>query len=119
MSCCAYNSFHLLNQSFVNLHFPQIPSLGTLAVGSLTSRDLEDLGWEANRAFDAEVLGLSTVDEFGADLLEGLDVLGGEGDADLVDFLQSISDYLHRACRCSYRALAEVLVTTFVVRHLC
>jgi hypothetical protein len=36
-------------------------------------------------ALDAEVLGLCAVDELGADLLEGLNLAGGEGDADLVD----------------------------------
>jgi hypothetical protein len=34
---------------------------------------------------DAQVLALGTLDELGADLLEGGDLAGGEGDADAVD----------------------------------
>lgn len=64
-------------------HLEHIPCLGTFSVGCLSGGDLEDLGWETDWALDAELLGLGTVDELGADLLEGLDVLGGEGDADL------------------------------------
>lgn len=37
---------------------------------------------------DAQLLGLGTVDELGADLLEGLDIARSERDADLVDFLR-------------------------------
>ena len=51
----------------------------------LTGRDLKDLGGETDGALDAEVLGLGAVDELLADLLEGRDLAGGEGDADLVD----------------------------------
>lgn len=77
-----------INQALVDAHLEHIPCLGTLTVGCLTGADLEDLGWEADGAFDAEFLGLGTVDELGADLLEGLDVAGGEGDADFMDFLE-------------------------------
>lgn len=64
-------------------HLEHVPCLRTFSVGCLSGGDLEDLGWETDWALDAEFLGLGAVDELGADFLEGLDVLGGEGDADL------------------------------------
>ena len=78
---------HVLNQTLVDSHLEGIPSLGSLTARCLAGRNLQNLGGEANGALDAKVLGLSTVDEFGADLLERLDVARGQGDADLVDFL--------------------------------
>ena len=52
-----------------------------------TGGDLESLGWETNWALDAEFLGLSTVDELLADLLERVDLSAGQSDSDLVGFL--------------------------------
>jgi hypothetical protein len=46
---------------------------------------LENLGGQSDGALDAEVLGLGALEQLGADLLEGLDLTGGESDADLVD----------------------------------
>ena len=66
-------------------HLEHVPSLGTLTARSLTGGDLEVLGWHADWALDAQLLALSTLDELAADLLEGLDLAAGEGDADLVD----------------------------------
>ena len=45
------------------------------------------LGWQPNRALDAEILSLRTLNELLADLLEGLDLSAGQGNADLVGFL--------------------------------
>jgi hypothetical protein len=69
----------------VDAHLVGVPGLGTLTVRCLTGGDLKDLGGETDGALDAELLVLGTVDELLADLLERLDVAGGEGDADLVD----------------------------------
>ena len=66
-------------------HLKGVPSLGTLTVRGLTGGDLEVLGGQAYGALDAKVLGLGAVNELSADLLKGLDLAGGEGDADLVD----------------------------------
>lgn len=66
-------------------HLKGVPGLGTLTTGGLAGGDLEVLGGEADGALNTEVLRLGTVDELGADLLEGLDLARGEGDADLVD----------------------------------
>jgi hypothetical protein len=71
----------------VDPHLVGIPSLGTLTVGGLSGGDLQGLGGEADGALDAEVLGLGALEELVADLLEGLNLAGGEGDADLVDLL--------------------------------
>jgi hypothetical protein len=46
-----------------------------------THRDLEGLGGEADGALGAEVLVLGTLNELLADLLEGLNLAGGQGDA--------------------------------------
>lgn len=74
-----------VDETLVDAHLEGVPGLGTLTVGGLTGGDLQVLGGEADGALDAELLGLGTVDELLADLLEGLDVARGEGDADLVD----------------------------------
>ena len=71
----------------MNLHLKHIPSLGTLTIWGLSGGDLEVLGGQANRSFDTEVLALGTINELGANLLEGFAVARSEGDADFVDFL--------------------------------
>jgi len=89
-----------INQTLMDPHLESIPSLGSLTTGRLPGGDLQGLGWEADRAFDSEVLGLGTLDELLADFLEGGDFSAGQGDADFVGF----------------RALAEIFL--FVVGHL-
>lgn len=66
-------------------HLVHVPGLGALTARGLAGGDLQVLGGHADGALDAEVLGLGAVDELLADLLEGGDLSGGEGDADLVD----------------------------------
>lgn len=68
-------------------HLKAIPGLGTFTTGGFTGGNLQGLGWETDRSLDAEFLSLGTLDEFTADLLEGIDLLASEGDADLVGFL--------------------------------
>lgn len=68
-------------------HLEGIPGLGSFTAGCLSGSDLEGLGRETDGALDAEFLALGTLDELLADLLEGLDFAGGQGDADLVGFL--------------------------------
>jgi hypothetical protein len=84
--CPGYTS-NLLNQTLVDSHLEAIPCLGTFTARSLASGDLKSLGWETDGALDTEVLGLGTVDEFLANLLEGLDLSAGQGDTDLVSLL--------------------------------
>jgi hypothetical protein len=71
----------------VDSHLKAIPGLGTFTTRSFTGGDLQVLGWETDGALGLEVLALGTVDEFTADLLEGLDFAAGKGDTDLVDLL--------------------------------
>lgn len=93
---------NLLDEALVDAELEQIPGLGTLTARSLAGHDLEGLGGQADGTLDAEVLGLGAVDELGADLLEGLDLAGGQGDADAV----------------SLGGLAVALVALLVRRHL-
>jgi hypothetical protein len=76
-----------LNETLVDAHLELVPGLGTLTVGGLTGGDLEGLGGKTDGTLDLEGLGASTVDQLLADLLEGGNLAGGEGDADLVDLL--------------------------------
>lgn len=71
----------------MDAHLVEIPSLGTLTARSLTGGDLEVLGGQTNGALNGEVLALGTLEELGADLLEGGDLAAGQGDPDLVGLL--------------------------------
>lgn len=78
---------NLLDETLVDAHLVLVPGLGTLTVGGLTGGDVQGLGGQTDGALDLQGLGASTVDQLLADLLEGGDLAGGEGDADLVDLL--------------------------------
>jgi hypothetical protein len=86
---CPYRRIkgNLLDETLVDAHLVLVPGLGTLTVGGLTGGDLQGLGGQTNGALDLQGLGASAVDQLLADLLEGGDLAGGEGDADLVDLL--------------------------------
>lgn len=71
----------------MDAHLVAVPGLGTLTARGLAGGDLEGLGGQADGALDAQVLALGALDQLGADLLEGLDLAGGQGDADLVGLL--------------------------------
>jgi hypothetical protein len=111
-----------VDKTLVDSHLKHVPGLGTLTTGGLAGSNLEVLGGEADGALDAEVLALGALDQLGADLLEGRDFLGGEGDADLVDLL--LEDEGLVVCfgvcggdRSTYGTLAELLLG-LLVRHL-
>lgn len=57
-----------VDEALVDAHLIGIPGLGTLTAGRLAGCDLEVLGGQADRALDAELLGLGAVDELLADL---------------------------------------------------
>jgi hypothetical protein len=78
---------NILDETLVDAHLVLVPGLGTLTVGGLTGGDLKGLGGKTDGTLDMEGLGASTVDELGADLLEGSDLARGEGDTDLVNLL--------------------------------
>lgn len=68
----------------MNPHFIAVPSFGAFTTWRLPCGNLQGLGREADRTTDPKVLALRTVDELGAYLLEGSDLAGSEGDADLM-----------------------------------
>lgn len=112
-----------IDEALVDSHLEHVPCLTTLTARGLSGGDLESLGGQTDGALDAEVLGLCALEEFGADLLEGLDFARGQGDADLVDFLFShvyisTETSLHMVLFQSYRALAEILLG-LLERHGC
>jgi len=71
----------------VDSHLEGVPCLTTLSARGLTGSNLKSLYWKTNWALDAEFLGLRTVDELLADLLERVDLSAGQSDSDLVGFL--------------------------------
>lgn len=81
--------FNSLDQSLVDSHLESIPGFGSFTTRGLSGGNLEGLGWETDGAFDAEVLGLGTLDKFLADLLEGGNFSAGQGDTDFVSFLRA------------------------------
>lgn len=84
---------NVLDETLVNAELEGVPGLRTLTARSLTGGDLEVLGRQADGALDGEALAAGTLNELGADLLEGLNLAGGEGDADAVA-LGSLADVL-------------------------
>jgi len=80
----AGNGGNSLNQALVDAHLVAVPGLGALTAGGLAGGDGQVTAGQADGALDAQVLALGAVDQLAADLLEGLDLAGGEGDADLV-----------------------------------
>jgi hypothetical protein len=73
----------------VDSHLKRIPSLRTFTAGCLSGGDLKGFGRETDGALDAEVLGLSTINELLAYLLKRGDLSASESDADLMSFLSS------------------------------
>ena len=70
--------------------FHLLPCFTTLPARCLASANFQVLGGQANGAFDAEILAFGTLNQFGAYLLESLDIARGQGDANLVDFLSDV-----------------------------
>jgi len=75
-----------VNETLVNSHLKHIPSLTTLTTRSLSRGDLKALGGQTNRTLNSEFLRLGAVNEFLADLFEGGDFLGCQGNSDSVGF---------------------------------
>lgn len=68
-------------------HFVVFPSLGTFTVRSLSGSNGQGLGWHSNRTLLLDTFLGSVSDNQVGDLFQRLNVGGGEGDSDLVDFL--------------------------------
>lgn len=83
-----------VNDSLVDSHLVSVPSLRTLTVRGLSGGDLQDLGWHSNRTLLDNLVVVGVLDDVGTDLLQGLDLGGGQGDLDLVDLLGLLLDLL-------------------------
>lgn len=73
--------------SLVDSHLVVLPGLRTLTVRGLSGGDRQSLGWHSDRTLLLDALLGGVSDDQVGDLLQGLDVGGGEGDSDLVDLL--------------------------------
>lgn len=96
---CACN---VLDQTLVDAHLVQVPGLGTLTARGLAGGDLEVLGGQADGALDGKVLALGALDQLGADLLEGLHLARGQGDADLVGLLHAGGEMVSSCLRIGF-----------------
>lgn len=76
-----------VDQTLVDAHLEAVPSVGTLTARRLTGGDTKSLGWQTDRSGVNQLLLLSSTDEISADLLEGLDLTGGQSDANAVNLL--------------------------------
>jgi len=74
-----------IDDALVDAHLISVPGVGTLTARRLAGHQTESLGRHADRALAQKALVLGSLDQVSADLLEGLDVAGGEVDTDLVD----------------------------------
>ena len=73
-----------INKPLVNAHLKAIPSVGTLTTRGLTGSDLQLLCGKTDGATDVELLVHGSLLQISADLLNVLDIAGGEGDTDAV-----------------------------------
>jgi len=73
-----------VDHALVNAHLEPVPGVGTFTARGLAGGEPEGLGGEPHGARHAEPLVESRLLEVRADLFEGLDVPGGERDANAV-----------------------------------
>lgn len=74
-----------VNNTLVDAHLVGVPSLGTLTVGSLSGGDTQDLGGHSNGTLLDDLVLHGSGNDVGRNLLQLLDLGGGQGDSDLVD----------------------------------
>jgi len=74
-----------IDHTLVDAHLEAIPGLGTFTARGLTGGDPQGLGGHPDGSLDLQFLVLGSLDEVGADLLEALNVPGGQGDPDAVN----------------------------------
>ena len=73
-----------VDDSLVDPHLELVPGLTTLSARSFTGGDSQSLGRHPYWPLHLQLLVLGAADEVAADLLQRLDVPGGEGDPDPV-----------------------------------
>lgn len=76
-----------VNDTLVDSHLVGVPGLGTLTVWCLSGGDLQNLGWHSNGTLLDNVTLSSIGNDVRRDLLQLLNLGGGQGDSDLVDLL--------------------------------
>ncbi len=74
-----------VKDALVDAHLPSVEGVGTLTARGLADHQAEGLGWHADRARDLEVLLKSLVLQVSTNLLQSINLGGGQGDADAVD----------------------------------
>merc|ERR1711872_532218 len=74
-----------VDDPLVDSHLEPVPGLGALTARGFPRGDPKGLGGHADGALHLQLLLLGTLDQVGADLLQGLDGPRGEGDPDAVD----------------------------------
>ena len=75
-----------IDDTLMDAHLEAIPSLGTFTARSFTGGDPQGFGGHPDGSLNFEFLVLGSLDEVGADLFEALDVPGGQGDPDTVNW---------------------------------
>jgi len=75
-----------VDNSLVDPHLELVPGLTTLSARSLTGGDPQGLGGHPDGSLHLQLLVLSSLDQVAADLLQGLDVAGGQSYSDAVDW---------------------------------
>jgi hypothetical protein len=56
-----------VDETFVDLELIAVPSLGTFSAWCFSSGDLQDLGGETDRSFDAELPAFGSIDQIASD----------------------------------------------------
>ena len=74
-----------INHSLVDPHLELVPGLGTFSTRSLSGGDSQDLGWHPDWSLHLQVLVLGSSDQVAADLLQGLNIAGGQSDPDAMN----------------------------------
>ena len=74
-----------VNHSLVDPHLELVPGLGALSARSLPGSDSQHLSGHPHGSLHLELLVLGAPNEVAADLLQRLDVPGGQSDSDAVD----------------------------------
>merc|ERR1719215_1826 len=85
-----------VDQAFVNSHLPSVERVGALTTWRLPNAQLQNLSRQAHRTCDTELLGASTLKQVATHLLESLDILARQSDADAMESLLVRLHRLHR-----------------------
>ena len=75
-----------VDDSLVDPHLELVPGLTTLSARSLTGGDSQGLGGHPDGSLHLQLLVLGPLDQVTADLLQRLDITGGQRDPDTVDW---------------------------------